>query len=102
LVLVGEAVWRAWRPRSPGRASGTLETLVLIAILVTAAGGLGLLTGGAGPHDSLHLLYGVLALGALPVAGTFSKNASPRRAGLIALVARVVLLVLLLRLFQTG
>jgi hypothetical protein len=100
--LIVEAAWRAWRRRAPGRASSTLETIVLIVILVTAAGGLGLLTGGAGPHDSLHLLYGVLAFGALPVAGTFTKNSSPRRAGLIAVLARVVLLVLLLRLFQTG
>jgi hypothetical protein len=100
--LIAEAGWRAWRRRAPSRASSTLETVALIAILVTAAGGLGLLTGGSGPHDSLHLLYGVLALGALPVAGTFSRNASLRRAALIALVARVVLLVVLLRLFQTG
>jgi hypothetical protein len=101
LGLVAEAVWRAWRAPL-GRASATFETSVLIVILVAAAGGLGLLTGGGGPHDSLHLLYGVLAVGALPVAATFSKNASPSRARLMSVVARLVLLVLLLRLFQTG
>jgi len=101
-VLIGEAAWRAWRHQAPSRTSRTLETIVLIVILVTAAGGLGLLTGGGGPHDSLHLLYGVLALGVLPIAGRFSRNSGARRAGIATALAGVVVLVILLRLFQTG
>ena len=71
-------------------------------ILVAGAGGLGLLIGGSGPKEPLHLVYGVLAFGSLPVASSLTRSASPRRQALASLLAAVVMLVLLARLFQTG
>lgn len=70
--------------------------------MVTAAGGLGLLVGGTGPRDTLHLVYGMVALGSLPIGNALSRGARPRRAALIALAARIVLVAVIVRLFQTG
>jgi hypothetical protein len=101
-VVAIEAGWRALRNQPGGLLAERLEVLVIIGLLITSAGGLGLLAGGAGPREPLHFLYALIALGALPVAHSFSKQASPRRRALISLVAALVVLVLLARLFQTG
>jgi hypothetical protein len=106
VVLVGavaiDAAWRAWSQRPPGVAADRLESIVVLALLITSAGGLGLLVGGSGPREPLHLLYAVIGLAAFPVASSLSGRASPRRRALITLVIAVVVLVVVARLFQTG
>jgi hypothetical protein len=75
---------------------------VLLALLVTSAGGLGVAAGGGGPANSLHYVYTVVALGLLPLASTFTRGRSARvRAG-ATLIAAIVALVVVFRLFQTG
>ena len=60
------------------------------------------MVGGGAPGDSLHYVYAAIALLGLPLASTFTRGRSPRTAAAVALVIAVVLLVVLLRLFQTG
>jgi hypothetical protein len=58
--------------------------------------------GGGGPADSLHYVYGAIAIFALPLTSSLVKTARPRFAAGVLLVVAVALLVVILRLFQTG
>jgi hypothetical protein len=102
-VLAGvEGAWRAGR-RSPfGTVARRLDGLVLLAVAVTAAGGLGLLVGGAHPHELLHFVYAVVALAALPISTSISATWEPRRRGIASSLGAIVALAAILRLFGTG
>jgi hypothetical protein len=103
VALVGlEAAWRAWRGTTRGLAAERLEPLFILALVVTVAGGLGLLAGGGRPREVLHFVYAIVALGALPVAESIARQASPRRRAIASLVGALVALVVIARLFQTG
>ena len=97
-----EAAVRAWRARPPGPRVALLGRVTLLVLVVTSAGGLGILLAGGGPHEPLHLLYAVLAIGSLPVADSLARAAGPRWRAVVTLVAAAVLFVLILRLIQTG
>jgi hypothetical protein len=57
---------------------------------------------GRRPHEELHLLYGLVALGVLPLGSSFAEEAPPGpRAGVLA-VAGALLLGLGWRLAVTG
>jgi hypothetical protein len=102
-VLVGlEAAWRAVRSSPRGVPAERLEQLVILALFVTLAGGLGLLAGGGGPREILHFVYSIVALGALPIAGSLSRRANPRRRAIATVVGALVALAVIARLFQTG
>lgn len=82
-----------------------LETLRKVMTgLVAVQVGIGALLYAMGqrPAETLHLLYGAVALGVLPFASTFSSEAPPKaRAGVISLGA-VLTLGLLFRALSTG
>ena len=101
LVAV-EAGWRAWRRSPPGDIADRLEAILLVALVIAIAGGLGLLVGGARPQELLHFVYAIVVLSALPIAGTLTKEASPRSRGLADVVGAFVALVVVARLFGTG
>ena len=113
VALVALASAWSWltRRRSGGRSDhrSLVDRLALVAVgLVAGAGVLGLatITGGHGPSDPLHLLYGVAALLVLPVAMALGLRAEGRgrirrRDPWIGLGA-VVLLAVGLRLVMTG
>jgi hypothetical protein len=102
-VFVGlEAGVRAVRRIPPGPSAALLERLLTLAVVVTSAGGLGLLVGGARPRELLHFVYAVVAIGAVPVAGSLSRRASPRRRGFATLAGALIAFVVILRLFGTG
>jgi hypothetical protein len=102
-LLVGiEGAWRAWRASPSGTVSGRVNGLLLLALGLTSAGGLGLLVGGAAVHEQLHFLYALLALGIVPVASSLTRRASPRRQGIATVLGAIVALVVIARLFQTG
>lgn len=78
------------------------RVLLLVLILIQLV--LGVVTYGTGarPDEPLHLLYGVLLAGALPLAGRFAAEAPPKpRAGVLA-VTGLVMAALLWRLVETG
>ncbi len=105
MFAVGVALgagWRAIRRAPPGVGTARLELVLTLALLTAAAGGLGLLAGGARPRELLHFVYAVLAIGAIPVAGSLARRADPRRQAIATLAGAVVALVVVLRLFGTG
>ena len=103
VVLVGvEAAYRALRRVPPGPRAERLEQAYLLALVVTLAGGLGLLAGGARPGEILHFVYAIVALGALAVADSISRRAGPRQRGIANLIGALVALAVIARLFQTG
>ncbi len=85
-----------------GDLADRLEQIFVIALVVALAGGLGLLAGGGRPREVLHFVYAIVALGALAVAGSISRRASPRQQGIASLVGALVALAVIARLFQTG
>jgi hypothetical protein len=58
--------------------------------------------GGGGPADSLHYVYGAIAIFALPLTTSLLRTARPRVAGSALFAVAIALLVVILRLFQTG
>jgi Flp pilus assembly protein protease CpaA len=78
------------------------EQLLTLVLVVTMAGGLGLLAGGARPREVLHFVYAAIAVGAVPVADSLSRHGDPRRRGIATCVGALVALVVILRLFGTG
>jgi hypothetical protein len=102
-MVVGiEGAWRAWRARPPGRLADRLDGLLLLAVVVTSAGGLGLVVGGGRPSDALHFIYGLVALGIVPTAAYLSRQASARQRGMATTFGTLVALAVIVRLFQTG
>lgn len=103
IVVVGlEAGRRAWRRSLPDETTRRLEMLLLVLLLVTIAGGLGLLVGGAHPREILHFVYAIVVFGAVPIATALSARASPRTRGLAGLAGAIVALIVVARLFGTG
>ena len=97
-----DAGWRAVRSAPPGGLTARVELALTLALVVTAAGGLGLLAGGARPREVLHFVYAVIAIGAIPVAGSLASRADPRRRAIATFVGALVALIVILRLFGTG
>ncbi|HEY8922097.1 MAG TPA: hypothetical protein VIN32_05645 [Candidatus Limnocylindria bacterium] len=85
-----------------GPAAARLDGLVLLLVAVTAAGGLGLLVGGARPRELLHFVYAVVALAALPISTSVSARWEPRRRGMATVIGALVGLAVIVRLFGTG
>ena len=97
LILLVLAFTRGARPWIE-RARTLLTALIA---LQAAVGALLYVTGGR-PGETLHVLYGVVALAALPLASSFSSEAPPKaRAGVLAL-GGLLTLGLLVRLLSTG
>jgi len=102
-TVVGlEAAWRAVHRSQPGLHVAQIEGLLTVVLVVTAAGGLGLLAGGARPRELLHFVYGVIAIGAIPVADSMTRRADPRPRAIATLIGALVSLVVIVRLFGTG
>lgn len=103
VALAGlESGLRMVRNRKPGTLSARVSASLLLILGVTAASGLGMLVGGARPHEMLHLLYAGLAFAAIPVTDLFASRQAPRRRALASTVATLIGLVLIMRLFMTG
>lgn len=86
----------------PGVAAERSGEIFLIALVVTLAGGLGLLAGGGRPKEVLHFVYAIVALGAVPVADSVARRAGPRQRATASLIGALVALAVVARLSQTG
>jgi hypothetical protein len=91
----------AVKGHSGGRAYDRLQAAVVGLVLLAAVAGAVLFLSGARPTDSLHLLYGGVAILLIPFARSFLGGAT-RRDTVILLVAVVTLGGVLFRLFATG
>jgi ABC-type amino acid transport system permease subunit len=87
----GSGPWLEWFRRA---------TMSLIALEVVA----GMILYGTGhrPEDSLHLLYGVVALVAIPFGSYFAAEAPPRPRAVVLSAAGVLTLGIIFRAFVTG
>lgn len=103
VLLVGiESASRAVTRRPPGRLSAWLSAIASLALVVTIGFGLALLFGGSQPAESLHFMYAVLALAAIPIVQAYVPKDNPRRLGWATLLGVLLTLVLIWRLFSTG
>ena len=89
------------RPATAGPGE-RFQAAVVALFIVGAASGLVVFAEGSRPADALHLLYGALAVGAIPLARSFVGRSSGRRAAILLLAAFIVLAGLVYRLFATG
>jgi hypothetical protein len=99
------AVWAlilVARRRPVGRAFETFQAAVVSVFVVGAAAGLFLIATGVGPREPLHLLYGAIAIAAIPVARSFAGRGGPRAQPIAIVAAFVVLGFILYRLFATA
>lgn len=76
--------------------------MLLLTLIVTSAGGLGMLVGGGRPREPLHFVYAVVALAMMPFATSLSRHSAPRRQGVATFLGSLVALIVILRLFGTG
>lgn len=102
MLIALEAGWRSLRDLPRGTWSDRLNNICVLAVVIASAGGLGIVLGGGGPAESLHYLYGAIAIFALPLTTTLTRRIRPRSAAVVLLIVAIVLLVVILRLFQTG
>jgi hypothetical protein len=101
-TVIVEGATRLARGACPSRWASRTSGALLLLVGVTAAGGLALLLGGHRPREILHLLYAGLAFGAVPVADSLTRRASPRGRAVGRLAGGVTGLAVILRLFATG
>ena len=104
LISLIVAGWGLFTYLRRGTASGGLRsTLVLTAILFVVQGLWGLLLLVTGHHlkDSLHVLYGVLLVIALPIAASYVGQ-NRRREPLVYGVVGLIMAALTIRAFMTG
>ncbi len=101
-VGAGWSAILSFRGRAGGRPYLATVVLVVLGALAAAVLGLVLLAGGPGPGDPLHLVYGVIAVAALPVAVLAAAGRRPRTQSLVLLAGALVEVGVLVRLVQTG
>ena len=101
LVFLGTAVAGA-RSKVPARLFDRARVgLVALVALQVVLGAIAYAIGKR-PEEQLHILYGIAALMALPLAERFAQEApAPARAGTLA-IAAAVMLALVARSFGTG
>jgi hypothetical protein len=107
-VVVGVALAIAWTTlalvtgRGGGQRLESFQSAVFGVVALAAGVGLFLFLTGHAPQDRLHLLYGFLALVALPFVRSFGTRASARGRLALGLVGVVALGLFVVRLFMTG
>jgi hypothetical protein len=103
VILAGvEASVRAITRRPPGRLSGAMSAVVLVVLGMSAAGGLAILVRGERPGEFLHVVYATLAFVLIPLGDSLVARAEPRWRAMTRLLAVVLTLGAIARLFATG
>lgn len=104
LAVIG-AAWLAWLAiagRAPGPQLYGALVWVVLAIAATGLVGLVVALSQRPPADPLHLLYGVLAAATLPGGALIARDRPARRRSAVLAITAIVLVILVVRLFQTG
>lgn len=103
LVITGWAVMLAVTRRSlqPVLVGGLVWAVILLAVSGLTGVTMALMFNP--PGDPLHVVYGLLGVAILPGAwGIARLRPDPRRMVVVLAIASAVLLILVVRLFQTG
>jgi hypothetical protein len=101
-VAAIEAAARAITGRPPARFSTAVSAVTLVLLGMTAAGGLAILVRGDRPRAFLHFVYAAAAFGLILLGDSLSARSAPRRRAGARLLAALVTLGVLARLFATG
>jgi len=89
--------------RAPGSGARRTQALLILAVAMSASAGLALVIGGHTPHEWLHLMYALLALGLIPVSDHYTAALhNPRTNGAIRFLVGALTLVVLYRSAVTG
>lgn len=102
VAVAAEGGVRALRGTPPSRWSSRAGSALAILLGMTIAGGLALLLGGHRPRELLHVVYAILALGAVPVADMVATRRPVRTMALSRLGGALVGLAVVVRLVATG
>lgn len=73
-----------------------------LAIAAGALAGIAVALGEHPPGDPLHVIYGVLAVAALPGAAVIARDRPGAARAVVWAIGAIVVLILVFRLFQTG
>jgi hypothetical protein len=79
-----------------------MSAIVVVVTGMTAAAGLGTFVRGERPSELLHFVYAALAFVLIPLGDSVAGAASPRRRAVARLLAALVTLGAIARLFATG
>lgn len=99
------------RGASPGLSGGAVALSRWFRRLLWVTAGIGILQalvgailfiGGARPEDNLHFVYGLIVLGAIPVAYVYSDQKAVRRDIIIMVIAVVAFIGAGVRALMTG
>lgn len=88
------------RPAESFLVAGALWTGLVVGL--TAVLGIGVVITDHGPRDMLHVVYGALAVGVVPGGAIVAGGRTGPRRTVVWAIAGIVLVILILRLFQTG
>jgi hypothetical protein len=102
VVVTGEAAVRLIRGGPPGRFAARSLAVVLVLVVMAAAGGLALLADGHRPREWWHAMYAGFAFAMIPIADSTTLRAGPRWKALARLIGALIALEVIVRLFQTG
>jgi hypothetical protein len=81
-------------------AAGAIWAVLLIGL--TGLLGIVVAVSDHPPRDPLHLVYGLLAATTLPGAYVVARGRRPATRPVVWAIAGIILVILVLRLFQTG
>lgn len=100
--MAGSAAALALTRRAAGSffVAGALWTGLIVGL--AAMLGVGVAVTDHVPHDLLHVVYGALAVGVLPGAAIVASGRKGPRQAVVWAIAGIVLVIIVLRLFQTG
>lgn len=105
LITLAAAGWGlfTWLRKRPA-TGGYRSTLVMTELLfvLQALVGIGLYLSGRRPHDTLHLLYGVLLIVTLPIAASYTSSHDTRREPLVFGIAALFMTGLAIRALTTA
>jgi hypothetical protein len=79
-----------------------LASVALAVFLVQGLVGVLLMLSASGPREWLHVVYGVVLAGIVPLASSFTAEAPPRSRSWVLALTGVIALLLAWRLFGTG
>jgi hypothetical protein len=102
VIAAIEAAWRMVTGGPPGRFSSAISAVTLVMLGMTAAGGLAMLVRGEPPREFLHFIYAAVAFVLIPFGDSVTARVVPRRRAAARLLAAVVGLGVIARLFGTG
>ncbi len=101
-AAIGEAAFRLALHRAASRITMWIEIAFEIAVAAAGIAGTVLLLTHHHPKEMLHVLYGLIAFGAIPVGDVIAMEYADGKKAAMRLIMGVVALGVIVRLFMTG